>query len=309
LLESLQALLSKSALKPVSLEHWRATIARLYEGKERSTRDKMAQALREVIALIGPGTTGDITPEIVEEYARRPGAQATTDGLMSALRAALKIAHRRKWLDYHDFEGVKFRAAKKDRKKTKHHSRETIVKVLTYLEQDKSWEGQRLLTFATMLAYTGLRLRECLKLRVEDLDLERGFAFVRNRTGGIKTLSSEAPVPLPAALRPQLQAWLSQLVSCPWLFPKHNLQGPWLNGKQDYRPGGRLKAAGLACGVEGFLPHSLRHSLATHLATHGRLGSRQIQLVLRHSNQKTQEIYIGRELEDLERSVRDFSFA
>lgn len=293
---------------PIPLEQWRNHVLAHYKSHARSTRLRMRQALREAIGLAGPdATTTALTTELVDRFALREGRAATTNGLLSALRAACRIAARKKWVSRTRLEDAKWRVPE-DAPRIKHHSRAAIARVLAALKGDTgSWAGHRLYALACVLAYTGLRKMEALRLRVEDVDLVRGFVHVRPNGSALKTAASEAPVPLCRALVSVLRAWLPSCGS-DWVFPTKSRRGPWTGGSTGRRACDRLKAAGQACGVEGFTPHSLRHSLATHLATHWRLGAKQIRMMLRHSNDRTQLRYIHPELEDLRAMVVDFDF-
>lgn len=295
--------------RPVPLEQWQREVLALYKSRARSTRLRMGQAVREAIALAGPdATTAALTTELVDRFAQREGRAATVNGLLSALRTACRIAARKKWLSRSRLEEAKWRVPS-DPPRTKHHSRAAIARVLTHLRADSgSWAGHRLYAFAAVLAYTGLRKNEALRLRVEDVDLVRGFVHVRPNGSALKTAASEAPVPLCKAVVAILKAWLP-LCGSDWVFPTSSRRGPWTGGSTGRRAADRLKAAGLAADVEGFTPHSLRHSLATHLATHWRLGAKQIRMMLRHTSDRTQVRYIHPELEDLRAMVVDFDFA
>ena len=144
--------------------------------------------------------------------------------------------------------------------------------------------------------------------RVADIDLERGFVFVKPNAGRLKTAGSEAPVPIPDALGVALRSWLPRCGS-DWVIPCVGRLSPWLHGQSERRPVGRLKAAGKAVGVDGFTPLSLRHSLATHLAGWWGLSPRQVQLVLRHTTEATQGYYVHPDLANLRETVRAVDFA
>jgi integrase len=183
-----------------------------------------------------------------------------------------------------------------------------VAAVLAHLERHaESWEGGRLHTLAAVLAYTGVRKMEALRLRVEDVDLVRGFVFVAPNGRPLKTPGSEAPVPCPAALLRILRDWIPRCGS-EWLIPMKSRKGPWTNGTNGKRPTDLLRAAGLAAGVEGFTPLSLRHSLATHLAGFWGLKERQVQMVLRHTTSRTQRRYIHPDLANLAALVRGFEY-
>jgi integrase len=191
----------------------------------------------------------------------------------------------------------------------KHHPRADVVKVLDYLKgRSQTWEGGRLYVLASIYAYTGIRKSEALMLRVEDVDLKRGFLFVLPNGQELKTEGSSAPVPCPRALVAILRGWIGRCGS-EWLIPNKGRLKPWKGGRDGKRPTDRMVSAGEAVGVEGFTPLSLRHSLATHFASFWGLSDKQIQMILRHTTVLTQRIYIHPDLINLGELVRDFDFA
>jgi len=299
-------------VSPVPLARWRAEVLAEWSSRRRSTRDRMAQALAELSDLLPPdATTADLTVDAIGRLAARPGRSATTDGLLSGLRAALRFGIRKGYLSAGALEGAKYRSARRDPPCRRHHGRDAIARVLDHLRvRSEAWEGGRLYALASVYAYTGLRLREALRLRVEDVDVVRGVIFVWPNGGTLKTPGSAAPVPCPRALVAILRKWLGRAdqAGVPWVFPGVRRRGPWTGGTTGRRATDRLVQAGRAVGVEGFTPQSLRHSLATHLAGHWGLGSKQIKLILRHSSEGTQAHYIHPDVANLVGLVAGFDY-
>lgn len=292
LLAALEAF-GRSLPAAVPLVEWRARVLELYASKRPTTRGRMVQALRELLELAGPdATTADLTPGLLDRFTAasvQAGRRSeTTQGLLRAIRAACNLAVRWRLLAASPFEGWAGWPDEDDAR-ARHHSRDTIARVLAYLRERSvsSWEGHRLYALAATFAYTGLRRNEALKLRVEDLDLVAGIVHVRSsHRRRLKTRSSEAPVPVPRVLTAILSGWLPNCGGA-WVFPGKKLRGPWIGGRGGKRPAELLRYAGESVGVEGFTPHSLRHSLATHLAGHWGLKDRQVQMVLRHAPQSS----------------------
>ncbi len=175
----------------------------------------------------------------------------------------------------------------------KHHSIEDIRSVLISLKDQasRSWSGHRLYAMASLFAYTGLRKNEGLYLRVSDIDIGRGvLSIVPTSERPLKTAGSAASLPMPTRLSGVIGEWIPACRS-EWLFPGIRRLGPWSGGAPGFRALDQLKAAGAACGVEGFTFLSLRHSLATHGASFAWSAS-DIQHVLRHTSINTQRYYV-----------------
>jgi site-specific recombinase XerD len=136
-----------------------------------------------------------------------------------------------------------------------------------------------------MLAYaSGLRVGELVRIRIEDIDGQRGLIHIRDAKG-----MRDRYTVLPASLRGQLNEYwkVAQLPTRGWLFPgqepghhvsERSVQNVFLNSARD---------AGIGKTVS---MHSLRHSFATHLLEHG-TDIRYIQELLGHRSVKTTEIY------------------
>ena len=154
-------------VRPVGLAEWRETALAACAGRSRSYRDRVGQALAEAVALAGVGaSTAALTPELVAALAARPGAAATTNGLLRALRTACGLAADRGWLVRGSLERAAWRVYQGPQTRARHHPREAVARVLGSLEEGKaSWDGGRLHALACCYAYTGLRLREALRPR------------------------------------------------------------------------------------------------------------------------------------------------
>jgi len=189
----------------------------------------------------------------------------------------------------------------------------------------------------------GLRLMECVRLRVQDIDLGQGHIFVRGGKGNkdrttilsdelrkplekqidaVKTLHAEdltngyGEVWLPDALARKYQHAAKE-IGWQYLFPSKNLSDdPRSCRKMRHHvmESGIQKAVKLAvqkAGVDKRVTcHTLRHSFATHMLEHG-TNIRMLQQLLGHADVKTTEIYthvmnkdIGRLISPLDRLRR-----
>ena len=169
-----------------------------------------------------------------------------------------------------------------------------------------------------LLYGTGLRLMELLRLRVKDVDLDRGQIVVRGGKGD-KDRVTVLPEALRAAIGEQLK-WVrltwekGDAVSLPAdvakKYPKAGREWPWQylfpapSAARDPRSGRTLrhhlhevnlqramKAAVQASGVsKAATCHTLRHSFATHLLENG-YDIRTVQDLLGHKDVATTQIY------------------
>ena len=176
---------------------------------------------------------------------------------------------------------------------------------------------------ARLMYGSGLRLMECVRLRVKDLDFENGLLMVRDGKGG-KDRRTPLPRSAETALREELaigrelyDADRAAELAGVWLpgalekkAPNAGKEWPWFwlfasrrlsvdpraqvarrhhvneNGVQK-----ALKKAVLKAGITKRVTcHTLRHSFATHLLQSGR-DIRTVQELLGHADVRTTEIY------------------
>lgn len=176
---------------------------------------------------------------------------------------------------------------------------------------------------ASLLYGTGMRLMECLRLRVKDVDLARREVTIREGKG-----DKDRRTVLPASLIPVLEVQLARVrglwekdrmanlsgVQLPdalarkkpeegktlawfWLFPARDMSIDPVSGVQRRHHAHEqgiqraIKRAVLAAGItKPASTHTLRHSFATHLLESGQ-DIRTVQELLGHSDVKTTMIY------------------
>ncbi len=161
---------------------------------------------------------------------------------------------------------------------------------------------------ALLVASTGIRISECLGLRwlhvnwnEERIQIEQTFRCgeVQRRT---KTETSKGPVPMCGVLAECLAEWRREtpyrkdedfIFASPTLNGRNPLWGQTINARY-------LKPAALALGLiteaERFGWHSFRHSFATWADEFA--GDLSVpQMLLRHADPKTTELYVHRRFE------------
>jgi integrase len=137
---------------------------------------------------------------------------------------------------------------------------------------------------------TGARRSEILGLTLDDVNLKRETAILRNTKNGDTRAAHIVPQIAPAirdqiAYAKGLYKELPEPPETKWLFPRRDGQGPidirkaWENARN-------------AAGLKDFRFHDLRHSTASYLAMNGAslveiaevLGHRTLQMVRRYAH-------------------------
>lgn len=179
------------------------------------------------------------------------------------------------------------------------------------------------LLMAQLMYGAGLRVMECMRLRVKDIDFGNGYIVVREGKG-----NKDRRAPLPKMVVSRLQEHLREVevrwkkdreqgvegvflpdalsVKYPkaekewgwfWLFPSEQLSDdPWTGKIRRHHVGAGgvqqlVKRAATRAGlVKPVSPHTLRHSFATHLLESGS-DIRTVQELLGHADVSTTMIY------------------
>ena len=137
---------------------------------------------------------------------------------------------------------------------------------------------------------SGLRLSECINLKLKDLELEEKIGWVRKGKGGkdrVIILSKTLVEKLKHHNQTDIDAYLFS-----------NKQGKTLSARNVQKIVARAaRKAGIRKRVT---PHALRHSFATHLLESG-TDIRKIQELLGHANLQTTQIYTKVSTEELKK--------
>lgn len=176
---------------------------------------------------------------------------------------------------------------------------------------------------AKLLYGSGLRLMECIRLRIKDVDFEQGLIFVRGGKGG-----KDRTTVLPRSLGGELHAHVERVkvlhgrdleagfgevyveealsrkypkaareTAWQWVFPARQISTDPRSGRQmrhHVLESGLQKAVKRAALEAGIFKkvgcHTLRHSFATHMLEKG-VNIRVLQELMGHADVKTTEIY------------------
>ena len=195
--------------------------------------------------------------------------------------------------------------------------------VLLVLQKLRSYDNQTYYLMTSLLYGCGLRLKECLRLRIKDIDFDRSAIFVRHGKG-----KKDRSVPLPTSVRDELNLQIKFVkethkvdlkngfgtvflpnalskkypnaeTSTAWqyLFPAHKIsKDPRSNESRRHHLSDSIliRHIGKAVNDVGInkkvTAHTFRHSFATHLLESNQ-DIRTIQQLLGHDSVKTTMIY------------------
>ena len=216
---------------------------------------------------------GDFQAEKFRQYVldlhlQKNFSASTLNGYKQAFQTFARLVLQRKI-------EVTVPAARREKKLPVVLSREEIDRILASVKNHKHW-------LMIALAYgAGMRVSEVVKLRVGDVDFERGFLHIKQSKG-----QKDRVTLLPKKLEHHLLMWVRGRSGDEVVFESER--------------GGRLtsrtaqKIFGRACERAGIKKaasfHSLRHSFATHLIEQG-TNLRYVQSLLGHSSIRTTMVY------------------
>jgi integrase len=173
------------------------------------------------------------------------------------------------------------------------------------------WKGRRLRVVLYFLAFLGLRKKEVLGLRCEDINLIDETVVIRkNERRGVKTgKKGEAFLPLPPPLLIVVQEWIP-FSGGTWVIPACDVTKPWLSGGPSSRPLEQLRALGLRAGVPGNNFKLWRSTFATIAEDLWDFTDEQIQKILRHTTPLTsKQFYRHRDVANMRKHMSKVSYA
>ncbi|MNO70681.1 Tyrosine recombinase XerD [compost metagenome] len=287
--EQLMPTLERMLTSALKLKGYSLKTSKAYRGHVR----RYLQNLAGYLELKGPGTLKEeelesaiIDSSRAKQYALRLLEQGHSPAYVNQAISALRFLAVEVFKQ--PSEQTKYIRPKKEKKLPYVLSEQEVLRVI---------QAPTNLKHRTMLylAYaSGLRVSEVVRLRITDIDPERGFLRVRQGKGkkDRHTLLSQTAWDM---IKKYVKA--ERLSTSMWLFPgqhpgshlhERSLQKVF---KEALQTSGVMKQVGI---------HVLRHSFATHLLENG-TDLRYIQELLGHANPSTTERYTHVSTKNLKR--------
>lgn len=205
----------------------------------------------------------------LEDLAGRGAAGSTINVYLQALKFMMEYAlNKRVWVD--------IRYSKADRKRLLEVlSKDEVVALFEAIQNPKH------LLMVKLMYSAGLRVSELLDLRVRDLELSRGYGWVRKGKGRKDRLFVIAK-----CLTKELEDWTCGKEQGELVFRGYR-------GRLSVRTVQEIvrKAAKKAMIRKNVHPHTLRHSFATHMIENG-YPVNSVQSLLGHNSPDTTMIYV-----------------
>lgn len=303
---------------PADMAAWLESLKRSLRVNHYSLRTERAylEIVKRFLVFAGPVTAAQLSEVQVRKFlehlaVERGVAASSQNQAFSALLYFFKRVLGR------DLEGLgEVARAKRGRRLPEVLSREELRRMLAVTEGTSG-------LMLRLIYGAGLRLMECVRLRVKDVDFARGTVTVRSGKG-----NKDRVVMLPEALRPALEEHRSRIEALWQQDRTEGVDGVWMPGAFDEK----APNAGKELGWQWFFPakgfsvdprngrkrrhhlsdnalhkavkvaaeragivkpvscHTLRHSFATHLLENG-TDIRTVQDLLGHNSVETTQIY------------------
>lgn len=152
--------------------------------------------------------------------------------------------------------------------------KEEVINLLNQIQNKKHF------VMIALLYGAGLRVSELTHLKVQDLELQNNYGWVRQGKGG-----KDRPFIIAQNLKPMLQEWINTLSPEDYLFT--GVHGQYAASSIRRILKLAKKKAGISKNVH---PHTLRHFFATHLLENG-YAITDVQPLLSHSKIETTLVY------------------
>lgn len=246
----------------------------------------------------GPVFLNEIDPKHFEVFVRflkqeRECKPATINRKVNALSSFFNCMKRKKLVSINPLED--FDRMKVQRSERLHLNREEVEAVIEAIEHPV------IHYFAMMMAYTGIRVKECIQLTLEDVNVEEGYVQVIDGKGG-----KDRRVPMSTTLKHNLEKYRNQHrpeTDSNYFFALKKtgtVSNQYINLM--------LKNAYLKAGIKKHVTsHILRHSFASYLVTKDTHVA-VIQRLLGHADVRTTSVYLHVQQDDLRAAVNQIDF-
>jgi len=162
---------------------------------------------------------------------------------------------------------------------------QSVINALLCLPDITTPKGFRDRVILELLYSTGIRVSECVKIKLSDIDLMEGVILISGKG------NKERHIPLTTLCKQYLNQYLVLVKDNFWLFQLPSTQKP-LSRFTIYSIIKKysLQLSHLNLAEQSITPHSFRHAFATHLLEGGaRL--RDVQVLLGHQQLSSSQIY------------------
>ncbi len=249
----------------------------------------------------GFGTYTDVSPRVAKFYAATLSERYEDESVsrkISTLRTFYHYLEDEDLIRTHPFLEIK--RPKKKRRLPKFVYPEDIETLFDAIDTSKD-KGKRDLALVETLYSSGIRVSECVNLKLNALDFDKRTLFVRGKG------SKERLVPIGERALETLKTYM--LTARKTLMKKKdhafifvNMHGNPLSQRGvSYILNEILRQAGH---YHRMTPHTLRHTFASHLLERG-ADLRSVQEMLGHENISTTQIYTQISSEDLKKRYNE----
>ena len=218
----------------------------------------------------------------VAKRSGKPLKLGSKQGILVAWKSLFRFLERERWILVSPMKDVKLKKPRSIPKALSAVKVEALISCYSF----ETPVGSRNRALLEVLYGTGLRLSECARLDLSDINLRDGSLLVRNGKG-----KKDRYVPVSGRARDSLQAYL---MASRAVFAERRDCGALFLARGGARLGGQsiaiiVRHAGRRIGVR-VNPHMLRHSFATHLLEGG-ASIAHVQKLLGHQSIGTTQIY------------------
>jgi integrase len=158
----------------------------------------------------------------------------------------------------------------------------TKAEVARLLKTLDGWQNQMAALLIKFAIFTGLRRGELFGLKWENVDLDKGWIYLRETKGGRDT---KLPISYKATGILFKAQQLQSSLGCQYVFPNRRGNRRTTIGNTWTRIKRRAKIA------NGFRFHGLRHTYASYLASSGKVSQYTLQKLLTHKTPQMTQRY------------------